>query len=50
MTQTKQPPAISARFKQVVGVPREELGGKAYLTRDLDPHALVAEAMKETAA
>jgi hypothetical protein len=31
-----------AAIEQVADVPREELGGKAYLTRDLDPHALVA--------
>ena len=28
-----------AAIEQAVGVPREELGGKAYLIRDLDPHA-----------
>ena len=32
-----------AAVEQAVGVPREALGGEAYLTRDLDPHALVAE-------
>ena len=29
-------------IEQAAGVPREELGGEAYLRRDLDPHALVA--------
>ena len=31
-----------AALEQATGVPREELGGEAYLRRDLDPHALVA--------
>ena len=39
-----------AAIEQVVGVPREELGGKAYLTRDLDPHALLAGAEAEDTA
>ncbi len=30
-------------IETVAGVPREELGGEAYMRRDLDPHALVAE-------
>ena len=30
-------------IEQAAGVPREELGGEAYMRRDLDPHALVAE-------
>ncbi len=37
-------------IEQVAGVPREELGGEAYMHRKLDPHALVAEAIKERAA
>ncbi len=32
-----------AVLERVSAVPREELGGKAYMRRDLDPHALVAE-------
>ncbi len=39
-----------AAIEQAAGVPREELGGEAYMRRDLDPHALLAEAMKERAA
>ena len=31
-----------AALERATGVPREKLGGKAYLTRDLDPRALVA--------
>ena len=34
--------SVLAAIEQVADVPREELGGKAYLTRDLDPHALLA--------
>ncbi len=32
-----------AVIERVADVPREELGGEAYMRRDLDPHALVAE-------
>jgi hypothetical protein len=39
-----------AAIEQVSGVPREELGGEHYMCRDLDPHVLVAEGMKERAA
>ena len=39
-----------AAIEQVAGVPREELGGEAYLTRKLDPNALVAEAETEGTA
>jgi uncharacterized protein (DUF1778 family) len=39
-----------AAIEQATGVPREEVAGEAYLTRELDPHALVEEAMKEKAA
>ena len=31
-----------AAIEQVAGVPREEVAGKAYMRRNLDPHALVA--------
>ncbi len=31
-----------AALERAAGVPREKLGGEAYLTRELDPHALVA--------
>ena len=34
-------------LEEQAGVPREELGGEAYMTRDLDPHALVAETGRE---
>ncbi len=30
-----------AVIETVAGVPREELGGEAYMRRDVDPHALV---------
>jgi len=33
-----------AVLERVSNVPREELGGEAYMRCDLDPHALVAEA------
>ncbi len=39
-----------AVIEQVADVPREELGGEAYMRRDLDPHALVAGATEEKAA
>ncbi|MCZ6859846.1 MAG: hypothetical protein O7I42_06155 [Alphaproteobacteria bacterium] len=39
-----------AVVEQVAGVPREQLGGEAYMRRDLDPHALLAEATEERAA
>ena len=39
-----------AAIEQVAGVPREEVGGDHYMCRDLDPHVLVAESMKEKAA
>ena len=39
-----------AAVEQVAGVRREEVGGEHYMCRELDPHALVAEAMKERAA
>ena len=39
-----------AVLERVVGVPREELGGEAYLTRDLDPNVLVAKAETEGTA
>ena len=32
-----------AVIERVAGVPREEVAGEAYMRRDLDPHALVAE-------
>ena len=32
-----------AVLERVAGVPREELGGETYLTRDLDPRALVVD-------
>ena len=31
-------------LERVTGTPREELGGEVYMSRDLDPHALLAEA------
>ncbi len=36
--------SVLAVIERVAGVPREELGGEAYMRRDVDPHALVAEA------
>ncbi len=39
-----------AAIEQAAGVRREELGGEHYMGRALDPHALVAGAMKERAA
>ena len=38
-----------AALEQTTGVPREELGGEAYLTRDLDLHAMVAGEVEGTA-
>ncbi len=39
-----------AVIEQVAGVPREEVGGEAYMRSDLDPHALVAGAEAEDTA
>ena len=36
--------SVLAMIEQSAGVPREELGGEAYMPRDLDPYALVAKA------
>ena len=30
-------------LERVAGVPRDKIGGEAYMLRDLDPYALVAE-------
>ena len=38
-----------AALEQTTGVPREELDGEAYLTRDLDLHAMVAGEVEGTA-
>ena len=42
--------SVLAVIEQAAGVRREELGGEHYMCRELDPHVLVAEAMKEKAA
>ncbi len=42
--------SVLAAIEQAAGVRREELGGEHYMCHELDPHALVAEAMKEKAA
>ncbi len=34
--------SVLAVIERVAGVPREELGGEAYMRRDVDPHALLA--------
>ncbi len=39
-----------ATIEQAAGVPREEVAGEAYMRRDLDPHALVAEGEANRAA
>ena len=39
-----------AVIEQVADVPREEVAGEAYMRRDRDPHALVAEAPVKTVA
>ncbi len=35
--------SVLTALERLAGVPREELGGEAYLTRELDPHKLVAD-------
>ena len=41
--------SVLAAIEQAAGVRREELGGEHYMCRELNPHVLVAEAMKEKA-